>query len=376
MAVILSVITFLVVLSTLILIHEAGHFFAARRFGVWVEEFGWGLPPRAWGKKIGETIYSINWLPFGGFVRLHGESFEDGVTKPEAAFINKSKKVRTVIISAGVFMNLVLALVIFSVVYTVSGVPQEVPTGRVKVLEIAPDSPARDAGLAPQDIVRKVEGKEVASAEEFINIIETSRGKKITLEVERKKSEGETELVTLTPQLKDIPAREGALGVSISSIDLETYFPPIWQRPFYGIFYGFKEAIFWGKAVISGLGSLVTDLVSKKAPVDIAGPVGIYQINTQVCSIGFLQCLNFLGVLSVNLAVMNFLPIPALDGGRLLFIAIEAIFRRRVTPQIEGTIHAVGMIALLLFIVVISFFDFKRLAAEGQLPGFLLQLFK
>ena len=141
----------------------------ARRAGVWVEEFGFGLPPRAWGKKIGETIYSINWLPFGGFVRLHGEQDEEGVTKPDRAFVNKSKRARISIVVAGVVMNLVLAMVAFSIVSTASGVPRQ--TGQVVVNEVVGESPAEEAGLIAGDVFVSVEDTKITTNEEFVQSV-------------------------------------------------------------------------------------------------------------------------------------------------------------------------------------------------------------
>ncbi|MBI2103385.1 RIP metalloprotease RseP [Candidatus Woesebacteria bacterium] len=366
-----SLISFFGVLSILILVHEAGHFLAARRFGIWVEEFGLGLPPRAIGKKRRETIFSLNWLPFGGFVRLHGESLEETISNPTVAFLNKSKKVRTVVIVAGVLMNMLLGVVAFATVYTVVGFPKEVPTGKVKIVEVVENSPANAAGIKEGDIIKKLGDKELQTSGELIENVNANRGKEAVLTVDRN-----GEVLELSVNLKDVPAEKGALGVVMSSSDIDYYFPPIWQRPFLGVYYGFKEAIFWGKAVIAGLSNLVSDISHGQVPKDIAGPIGIFDISSDVCSKGILPCINFMGVLSVNLAIINILPFPALDGGRLLFIAIEAITRRRVTPKLETMIHAVGMAALLILILVISFFDIKRLAAINQLPAFLMQFFK
>lgn len=363
-----SLIAFIVILSILVLVHEGGHFFAARRFGIWVEEFGFGLPPRAWGKKIKDTIYSLNWLPFGGFVRLHGENLEDTIQRPEVAFLNKSKKVRATVICAGVFMNIILGILAFSVVYTFNGVPRE--TGHVKVLAVSKDSPADAGGLKEGDIIDSLNGQLITNNDQFIKGIDQERGKEVSLNITR---EGKTDTVKVTPRLNP-PANEGALGVAIGS--REIYFPPIWQRPFYGIYYGFGDAIFWGKAVLTGFRDMILQSLSGHVPKDIAGPIGIYQVTNQVAALGILPLINFMGVLSVNLAIINILPIPALDGGRLLFIIFEAITRKRVTPKIEATIHSVGMIALLGLLVVITFFDIKRLADAGNLPPFLLQFFK
>src|SRR5436190_1741352 len=165
----LSLVVFFVVLSILVLIHELGHFIAARRAGVLVEEFGFGLPPRIWGKKIGETLYSINALPIGGFVKLYGESAEEGHERSPRSFAYKSKLQRIIVIVAGVFMNLILAIVAFGIVYSFTGIPK--PIDGVKIIDVAPSSPAQVAGLLVGDIVKKVNKEDVKLNSEFIKLI-------------------------------------------------------------------------------------------------------------------------------------------------------------------------------------------------------------
>src|SRR3989344_3612168 len=215
-----SISVFFLVLSILVIVHEFGHYIVAKKNGIWVEEFGFGLPPRLFGKKIGDTIYSINALPFGGFVRLHGEMTEDGVTKPKMAFINKSLWAKTAVITAGVIMNFLLAIVAFGIVYSHYGIPK--PTGEVKVIDIATNSPAQLAKILVGDIVKKVDNEEVKSVSEFVSKIENKKGKKVVLELQDRK-------ITITPRAEP-PAGEGPLGVSITST--QNYFPPLWQAPF------------------------------------------------------------------------------------------------------------------------------------------------
>lgn len=358
-----SILVAIIVLSVLVLVHEFGHYFMAKRAGVWVEEFGIGIPPRVWGKKIGETIYSVNLLPFGGFVRLHGEQSEEGVTKPKRAFINQKKTTKVKIIVAGVVMNFLLAVLCFAIVYSFSGIPREIDA--VKVVGIAANSPASEIGLKEGDLITGVDSEEIKNTEDFINFVEQRKGTEIALVVER---EGTVVSYELTPRI-DPPEGEGALGVLITSSEI--YFPPIWQRPFLGVYYGFQEAIFWGVTIIASLGQIFSNLISGTVPKGISGPVGIYAITSEAAKDGMVALINFVGLFSVNLAILNIIPFPALDGGRLLFIFIEGIFGRKVVPKTEAIIHAVGMAILLLLILLITFSDVKKLIEAGSISGFL-----
>lgn len=360
-----SIVVFIIILSILVLVHEFGHFIMARRNGVWVEEFGIGYPPRIFGKKIGETLYSINLLPLGGFVRLYGEQTEEGVTKPDKAFINKSKKVRFVILFAGVMMNFLLAVTSFAIFYSFAGIPRD--TNKVIISGVVKDGPADKAGIKPSEVVLAVDGIKISGIDNFSNIIKERKGKETTLEI---LSEGQSspQNISVTPR-SDVPENEGPLGILITSTEI--YFPPIWQRPFFGTYFGFKDAFYWGQQVLTGLYTMIKNLFQGQTPRDVAGPVGIFAITTEVAKTGILPLINFLGIFSVNLAVVNFLPIPALDGGRFLFIIIEKIFGRKVVPRVEAAIHGAGMALLLLLMLVITFAEVKRLVAAGSLQGFL-----
>jgi regulator of sigma E protease len=364
-----SILIFLIVLSILILAHEFGHFFMAKRAGVLIEEFGLGLPPRIFGRKLGETIYSINLLPFGGFVKLHGENTEGGVTKPKRAFINKSKGTRSVIIVAGVMMNFALAILAFSIVSTFVGIPKE--SENVKIVEVIPMSPAQNAELVVGDIVRLVNEERITEISQFVTAVERNKGKETVLTLER--NGGRETRVTLTPRAEP-PEGQGPIGIVISST--ETYFPPLWQRPFIGIYYGFGEALFWGGAIVAGISKIFSELFGGQIPKDLAGPVGIFAITSQAASIGTLALINFIGILSVNLAILNIIPFPALDGGRLLFIGIEALFGRKVVPKVEAVIHTAGMVILLFLLLAITAQDIRRLITYGGISGFIDSILK
>jgi len=357
-----SIVVAIVVLSILILIHEFGHFIVAKRSGVWVEEFGIGIPPRLIGKKIGDTIYSINLLPFGGFVRLHGENSEDEIFKPKKAFLNKSKKSRLAITIAGVVMNFLLGVLCFSIVYSFTGIPKD--THQVKIVEVVDKSPAKSAGLVVGDVVESVDKQKVDSIDSFTSLVDQHLGQKVVLGVLR---DGKDINITVVPR-KDAPQGEGPLGIVITSTEI--YYPPLYQRPFYGIYYGFGDAFYWGKSVLLGFGTIFSQLFIGKVPQGVAGPVGIFAITAEASKVGVLAVINFMGILSINFAILNVLPFPALDGGRILFIAIEAITRKKVPAKTEAAIHAAGMIILIALILLLTSHDIKTLI-KGGLGGFL-----
>ena len=366
----ISILTFIIVLSVLVLVHEFGHFIAARRAGIWVEEFGFGLPPKILGKKIGSTLYSINLLPFGGFVRLHGENTMEDVTLPEKAFLNKSKGRRAVIILAGVFMNFLLSIFAFSVSYSFTGVPRK--TNEIRVVEAREESPAKAVGLMAGDTIVGVNDQKLTSNKEFIDLVEGNRGKEISLSV-KKGETGEIIKVSTTPR-ENPPEGEGALGVIIT--DTEIYFPPVILRPFYGVYYGVKESLFWGGVVVTGFGKMIVELFGGTIPQDIAGPVGIFALTSQAAQYGLFTLINFVGILSINLAILNAIPFPALDGGRLLFIGIETVFGRKVVPKVESIIHMMGMIILILLVLAITAHDIQKLVSLGGISGYIDSIIK
>lgn len=373
----LTIVSFLLILTVLVIIHELGHFLTAKFFGVKVEEFGFGFPPRAWGKMIGETVYSLNWLPIGGFVKLYGEDEAGGgkLSMPakskgqralgtklyadeRRAFIYRPVWQRFIIVFAGVFMNFALATIILTYLVAVEGIPT--PGHDVSIAGIAKNSPASHAGLTIGDKILSVDALKITSTEQLISYTKNHLGQQLTLQIEN--SLHATQTVTLTPRVH-YPTNEGAMGVAVASNVIVKRFP--WYMwPYVGL----REALSQSWQIVVGLGQLVTQLVTKaQVPQDLAGPVGIAQITGQFVRMGFSATLSLLALLSLNLAILNVLPIPALDGGRLFFILIEGLTRRKVSPKIEGYVHAVGMAALLLLIALITFHDIFRIVTGGSL---------
>lgn len=365
---VLTAIAFLVLLSILVLIHECGHFFAAKKLGIRVEEFGFGLPPRVFGKKIGETIYSINALPIGGFVRLYGE---EGESEEEArhasaelkkrAFYARPIWQRAVVIVAGVFMNAVLAIAVISFLFT-QGV--FVPVDRVHVEEVLPETPAATAGLAVGDIIRTLaipadatfSPLPIKKGEDLIKTVREHLGAEILLTIERAvEGENKTYEITIIPRT-DYPEDQGPLGVVISNYEERRY--PLWQAPFVGT----VEAIKRSGELAYGIGITLQKLLTfQSVSKDVAGPLGIAQLTGKAVRFGNFATLDLLAILSLNLAIVNILPFPALDGGRLLFLIIEAIRGKRVHAHYERYIHQIGMMILLFLIILVTINDILRI---------------
>ena len=372
----MTLLVFFFILSVLVLVHEAGHFLVAKKAGIKVEEFGFGYPPRLWAKKIGETEYSLNAIPFGGFVRLFGDPAEGEVVgggEFKRSFLGKSKKARTGVILAGVLANFLLGILVFSIVYSFLGIPKK--TGQIKIVGISPGSPAQKFGLKEGDIVLAVDGEKLAELAKFTKLISEKKGKEIKLLVERKidnpcqqkvlgggagfSCQDGNLLFWLTPR-ENPPEGEGPLGVIVSDMEIVKY--PFWQMPFLGAAEGVKEAFGWGWLVVISLKKMFGDLIFHGVvPQDVAGPVGIFQATGMVAKTGILNILQFLGILSVNLAVLNILPLPALDGGRLVFVGWELIFRRRPKPQVERWINTAGMAILIFLLILVTINDVKRM---------------
>lgn len=345
-----TAVVFFIILSILVLIHELGHFLVARFFGVDVEEFGLGLPPRIFGKKIKSTIYSLNWLPIGGFVKLAGEDDgEQGQQRGKVLFWQKSKKQRAAILSAGVVMNFLLAVGITMFLLT-RGVNE--PSGKVHIERVADGSPAAEAGLKGNDVIKKIEDKEIKTPTDLIEFTKTHAGEIVTLTILR---EGKEQIVSLVPRV-DPPAGQGPMGVAISDLELRTY---TWlEAPGKALGITFVRA----RDMLGSLGMLVWRLATlQPLQADVAGPIGIAQVTGQAVKFGWLAVLEFTSILSLNLAVLNILPIPALDGGRLAFVFLEKILGRKIKPAFEKSTHQIGMIILFALILLVSIHDILRL---------------
>ena len=367
----ITILAFIVILSILVLIHELGHFLVAKKFGIKVEEFGFGFPPRVISKKIGETLYSINALPIGGFVKLYGEDEAGaGRVRPSAssqkqgadfnrAFFAKPIYQRTLVVVAGVAMNFLLAVAIVTYLFTFDGIPR--PGQNITITEVVEESPAHVAGLREKDLIREIDGTKITESEMLISETRNNLGEEVAIVVERG---GEELTFTVTPR-KEYPRDQGPMGISISQgIDIIKH--PFPQSIFYGFGQAAQDAILIVFAFKDMLVSLVTHLT---VPQGVAGPIGIAQLTGEFVRVGFGATLALIYMLSLSLAVLNILPIPALDGGRLFFIMIEAVTRRKVSPKFESYAHMIGIVLLLTFLAFISFKDILRvISGESILP--------
>ena len=349
---ILTIVVGILVLAGLILVHELGHFIMAKATGCYVEEFGIGLPPRIYGKKIGDTIYSINWIPFGGFNKISGE------VDPSAPRALAARKywVRVLVISGGMLMNLLLPFVLMTVAYMV---PHDVVKGQVVVQEVAIDSPAEIAGIKAGDTILSVNGNPIESRGMLSREIQLNLGGLISLEVRH--ADATTETVSLSPRWKP-PEGQGSIGVEYQPGDpvIVPESLPFWQAIPRGVTDCWETLILYKNGIIG--------MIIGSVPFVPAGPVGIVQVAGEVAQAGISPVLELTSVISIAIAITQLIPFPALDGGRLLFIFIEWIRRgKRVPPKVENFIHSIGFVVLLALMVLITYQDIARWITGGSL---------
>lgn len=373
-----NLLVFLAVLSVLVMIHELGHLLVAKLLGIRVEEFAFGLPltKPLFKVGIGETQLAFYPLLLGGFVRLYGEE-KDVQNDKKRSFWNRSAGQRLAVIAAGVVMNVVLAIAGFMALYNALGVPEKI-VDKVTVDEVKFGTPADKAGIRAGDRLVAVEGTEVARIEDYSRLIKSWAGLKTHVTIERGTvmnlmegilvKEKQTLTVELVPR-KDPPANEGATGVAIDSYPyFETRKCSIFkaQCSMKIIKAGLGATKIWVERVYEGLRSMGGKVASGEVPKDVAGPIGVFQIVALVSKQGFWPLVELLAVLSINLAVFNFLPIPALDGGRALFVVLEVLFRKRIPNEIEQRVNSWGFAVLLAVMAAASLQDVIRLGWFGK----------
>lgn len=375
---ILTIIIFILTLLVLVVIHELGHFLLAKKFNIKVLEFGFGIPPRAWGKKIGETLVSINWLPFGGFVRLLGEDEVDkAILENKRSFAAQTVSKRIAVVVAGVFMNLALAWILFYIFLGAQNFKTSFPLlldhefvgvtqtqeSIVLVRSIAKDSPAEKADLAPGYSIISVDKQLIKDTEDLSSKIKERSGKEVEILI-KDQSTGEQKQISLTPR-ENPPSGEGPIGVSLANLKVANVeYGGALAKVLAGPIHSWNLTAYSGKI----FGNLLARSFEEKniEPVSqtVSGPVGITSVvNTILTQTKnpVLEYLDFVALLSLNLAVLNIFPFPALDGGRLLFLLIEAVTRKRVKAEVEKWIHTVGMVILLTLMILVTFSDIRKI---------------
>lgn len=355
-------IIFILILGLLVFVHELGHFLMAKKMGMKVEEFGIGFPPRIFSFQGKETRYSINLIPLGGFVKITGE--DGGAKDDPRSFTSKKIWQRVLVLVAGVSMNIILAYIILVIGFT-SGLPHilngDIPSyarvrdASVQIIEVAPGSPAEKAGLIAGDVILSIDNQELKDADYLQNYIKDKNGQSVELKIKRGDEVFEKSIKPEKIDGTDYPV----LGVAISNTGIVSY-------PWYiSIWEALKNTFILLWNILALFGILLYNLITKgTVSADLSGPLGIAAMTGQVVDLGFIYLLRFVAVLSLNLAVINIIPFPALDGGKLLFLAIEKIKGSPVNQKIENLIHNLGFMFLIILIIVITYRDILKFGGK------------
>jgi regulator of sigma E protease len=363
---IIALILFILIFSFLILAHEGGHFFMAKRAGVRVEEFGIGYPPRIFGKKIGETIYSINWIPFGGFVKIYGEDLNEETLKDKESFSNKPPRIKTSILLAGVAVNFLIAIIFFYIflgfnnfeTYQAQIFDYDFPFGTQEVYPavsyVVENSPAAEVGVEPYDLILSFNGQRVSETEKLIEKIDLNKGKEVNLLLENINSKETKEVKVLLREEKT--EKEGLLGVGLGEISKISY-----QKGGNKMFSGILHTFNIGHFSLTAMGHLIKVSFQERniEPLSqsVAGPVGILAFTKLTMAGGFWQVFYFVAVISLALGIVNILPIPASDGGRMVFVLYEIIFRKRAPAKLERNVNMVGFFVLVALLFLVTYKD-------------------
>lgn len=353
---ILTIVSFIIVLGILIFFHEFGHYITAKWSGIRVEEFALGFGPKLISRQKGETLYSIRAVPLGGFCKMTGEFPPDDdmseeeklnyleARKEEKCFDQKSPWKRLAVLFMGPFMNFFLAAVIFIIIFSTYGLPIDT-AGTTIIGDLIPGQPAAEAGLKVGDEIIEIDGKEVETWNELADTIHGLNGKEITIVLKRN---GELIKVTLTPKY-DEKAGGGVIGIYPKLIRKNVGFIE-------SLGLGIRQTWYVFKLTVMGFFQIITG----NAPADLAGPVMIANMVGQAAEIGLSNLLNLMAIISVNLGIINLLPFPALDGGRIVFILTELVRGKPIDPEKEGFVHTIGFVLLMILMVFIVYKDIAR----------------
>jgi regulator of sigma E protease len=345
-----TLVAFFFVLAIVVIAHELGHFATAKACGVKVEEFGIGYPPRIMAVKYGETEYSLNWVPLGGFTKMAGE--ED--PKIERSLASKSVGQRLIVLSAGSFMNFILPFLLLAIAYMI---PHDIVVGDVSVAEVVASSPAEAAGIQAGDIILEINGKPINNTADVSRYIQLSLGNEMTILLQH--SDGTTEEVTVVPRWNP-PEGQGSVGFAIKTENaiVEKRSDNPWVAFKNGTTEAFETLVLFKNGILSLF-------IGTSSATELVGPVGIAQITGEVAQAGISPLLEWTAFFSLNLAIINLLPLPALDGGRIIFVLLEWIRGgKKVSPETEGKIHFIGFALLIMLMVAVTFQDIGRIIGE------------
>lgn len=355
-----TALIFIAILGLLVLVHEFGHFIVAKRSGVRVDEFGFGFPPRIAGKKWRGTLYSLNWIPLGGFVKIKGVAGDDpdveGSAQDEDSFATLPFWRKFLILFAGIGMNLVLAAVLLSVALSI-GVQQDPGTAaeqaivtnqHVIVQRVLENTPAAEAGIEAGDVITAINGHGITDYTDVEAVLGSAAvGDTVTVTTEE---DGDRAIQVATISYGD----DEIVGIGIGMQNIATVRYP-WYSSFW---YGTVSTIKTTALIFVEFGKIVVNAFAKgEVSDDLSGPVGIAVLAGEVAQDGFVELLQFTAILSINLAIFNLLPLPALDGGRITFVLLEKLRRKPVDEKIEAVVHNVGFILLLLLVLLVTIRD-------------------
>ena len=343
----MTLIYFILILGIIILIHEFGHYFFAKRAGIYVYEFSIGMGPRIfkWTRKNDETEYSFRLIPIGGYVQMAGEEVEDDPNVPKCKkFASKTFGQKFMTVIAGIMNNFLLAVVLLFLFALFNGAPQN----KVIVGKLSKDMPAYTSGLQEGDVILKLNDKKTDSYDIFALELTINNGKTINLEVNRN---GEKKKITVKPKLvKENKKQVYKYGFAINDEYKKGIIP--------SIIYAFSKTVSLIYQMILTIFYLITGTLSLNS---FSGPVGIYNIVGSAASSGFWALVSLTALLSINVGFINLLPLPAFDGGRLLFVIIEKITGKKVNSKLENTIHSIGFFLLIALMILITYNDIIRL---------------
>ena len=349
-----TIVAFVLVLALLIFAHEMGHFIAARLAGVKVEEFGIGFPPRLVSFKRGETVYSLNLVPLGGFCKLLGE---EDPSEPKS-LASKRPLIRLAVLGAGPLMNAVIPILLLSVAFMI---PRQVVVGDVLVEAVAPNSPAAEAGIEPGDTIVGINGSPVQNTGDLIYDTHLSLGEVTTIELAAE--DGTQKVVTLIPRW-EFPEGEGPVGVQITMVNVSemSVSDPFWRAV------PKSATTLWETFEL--IRNEVRGWFIRGSAPQVTGPVGIFQLTGEASEAGPSYLLQFAAFLSLNLAIINLFPIPALDGGRIVFVLLEMVRRgKRISARREGLVHLIGFVMIISLMLAITYYDIVRvITGESLVP--------